>query len=122
MATLIVIKQLHIALAIASIGFFILRFLGRQLEAGFIQSRPVKVLPHIVDTLLLASGITLASLYRLSPLEAHWLLAKLLLILAYIGAGFGAMKAPRFARRNAFGLLALLLFGGVVAMARLKPF
>lgn len=122
MPSIVLLKSLHIALAIVSVSFFVVRFIGRQREAGFVQWRLVKTAPHIIDTLLLASGIALASLYRLSPLEAHWLLVKLLLIVAYISAGFGAMKAPRSALRNLFALLALGLITGVVLLARFKPF
>lgn len=121
MPSIVLLKHLHIALAIVSVSFFLVRFVGRQMGAGFVQSRLVKTAPHLVDTLLLASGIALASLYRLSPLEAHWLLVKLVFIVAYIGAGFGAMKMPGSGQRNAFALLALGLIATVVWLARVKP-
>ncbi|MBB3059253.1 SirB2 family protein [Microbulbifer rhizosphaerae] len=115
------LKHLHITLVVISISFFILRFLGRQMEAGFVQARWIKPAPHLIDTLLLLSGISLAVLYRLSPLQANWLMVKLILILGYIGAGIGAMKAADATHRMLYGLLALCLVGGVVLMAVLKP-
>lgn len=122
MFDVVFLKHLHVSLVFISISFFLIRFLGRQLNARFMQARAVKTVPHVVDTLLLASGIALASIYRLSPLDAHWLLVKLILIVGYIGAGFGAMKAPSDLQRNLFALLALSLITGVIVLAALKPF
>ncbi|MGD8175471.1 SirB2 family protein [Marinimicrobium sp. ARAG 43.8] len=122
MIDVVLLKHLHVSLVFISISFFLVRFLGRQLGAGFMQARAVKIAPHIIDTLLLASGITLASIYRLSPLDAHWLLVKLILIGGYIGSGFGAMKAPAELHRNLFALLALSLITGAIVLAVIKPF
>ncbi|MCW8125554.1 SirB2 family protein [Microbulbifer halophilus] len=122
MANLFWIKHLHIALAVVSVGLFALRFCARQVDATFVHRLRVKVAPHLIDTLLLASGVALAVLYRLSPLETHWLLVKLLLLVGYIGAGMGAMKAADGGRRFFYGLLALCFVAGVVFMAVLKPF
>lgn len=122
MFDIVLLKHLHVTLVATSVGFFLVRFLGLQLEAEFIHRRLVKTLPHIIDTLLLASGIALATMYRLSPLEAHWLLVKLILIAGYIAAGFGAMKAPGELQRTAFALLALGLITGAILLAVLKPF
>lgn len=122
MAGLLWIKHLHITLAAISVAFFALRFCARQMDAAFMRRLWVKVAPHLVDTLLLVSGVALAVLYRLSPLEAHWLPVKLLLLLGYIGAGMGAMKAANGRLRAFYGLLALCFVAGVVSMAVLKPF
>lgn len=121
MVNILLLKQLHVTLVAISISFFVLRFLGRQMEAGFIGARWIKTAPHLIDTLLLVSGISLAALYRLSPLQAPWLMVKLILILGYICAGIGAMKAADATHRMLYGLLALCLVGGVVVMAVLKP-
>lgn len=122
MIDIMLLKDIHIALVAISISFFLLRFIGKQLGAGFVDWKWIKTTPHIVDTLLLASGVSLAVIYRLSPLDVHWLLVKLFLIVGYIAAGFGAMKASTDLKRTAFALLALCLVVGVVLMATLKPF
>lgn len=121
MLWILAIKHLHVTLAFISIGFFIIRFLGRQMDAGFMRLKLVRVAPHVIDTLLLASGITLAILYHLSPLTTPWLMVKLMLIGGYILAGFGAMKAGSQARRTGYGILALGLIFGAVFMATFKP-
>ncbi|AMX01963.1 SirB2 family protein [Microbulbifer thermotolerans] len=122
MVNVLLLKHLHVTLVAVSVSFFVLRFLGRQMGAGFVEARWIKPAPHLIDTLLLLSGIAIATLYRLSPLQAPWLLVKLLLIAGYIWAGIGAMRAADAGRRMLFGLLALCLVGGAVMMAVLKPF
>ena len=114
----ILIKYLHVATVIISGTGFTLR-LGLMLwrETGLNQ-RAVKILPHVNDTLLLASGITLAVLSAQYPLAQGWLTAKLIALVIYILLGMLALK-PRFARpvRLGFGLLALLVFAYIVSVA-----
>jgi uncharacterized membrane protein SirB2 len=116
------IKHLHVTLAIASVSFFLLRFVAREAGAAFMAQRWTKTAPALLDTCLLLSGLTLALLYRLSPFAAPWLGVKLLLIVAYIGAGMLAFKAPLWGQRMAALLLALCLITGVAVLAVLKPF
>ena len=120
MANILLLKYLHITLALTSISFFVLRFAGRQAGAQFVRASWVRIAPHLIDSLLLLSGIGLAVLYRISPLQTHWLLFKLILILGYIAAGSRAMKAEDTRSRAFFGFLALGLVGGVVLMAVAK--
>ncbi|WP_346837216.1 SirB2 family protein [Microbulbifer sp. SAOS-129_SWC] len=117
MANILWLKYLHIALAATSVSFFAARLVAREMRAQFVQTRWAKVSPHLIDTLLLGSGVGLAVLYRLSPLHTHWLLIKLILVVGYIAAGFGAMKAADAGLRRFFALLALGLVGGVVTEA-----
>lgn len=112
------IKTLHVATVIISGAGFTLR-LGLMLwREAWLGLRLVKVLPHINDTLLLVSGITLAVLSHQSPLEQSWLLAKLVALVVYILLGMLALK-PRFAKPARFGsgVLALLVFAYIVSVA-----
>ena len=43
-----------------------------------LQAKPVKILPHVIDTVLLASAIALAIMASLNPLEHGWLSAKIM--------------------------------------------
>ena len=112
------IKTLHVATVIISGTGFALR-LGLMLwREAWLGQRVMKILPHVNDTLLLASGITLAVLSAQYPLAQGWLTAKLIALVVYILLGMLALK-PRFARpaRLGFGLLALLVFGYIVSVA-----
>lgn len=122
MLDIVLLKNLHVTLAISSVSLFLVRFIAREMAAACVNWRLFKVLPHVIDTLLLVSGVSLAILYRLSPLEAHWLLAKLVLLVGYIMLGLGAMKARDFAVRMLSALAAVCLVIGIMLLAVLKPF
>ena len=49
-------------------------------------------MPHVVDTLLLSTGIYLAWAAGFSPVSSNWLLFKLMALLVYIVMGYLAMK------------------------------
>jgi uncharacterized membrane protein SirB2 len=60
--------------------------------SAHLQRRWVKILPHIVDTLLLASAIGLAVWSQQYPLQADWLSANVAGLIAYIVLGSVALK------------------------------
>lgn len=82
---------------LSGIGFLV-RGLGRLLGAPWLGRRIVRVLPHVVDTLLLSAGVALAIWSGRSPSAHPWLAAKLLALVVYIGLGLVAL---RFARSRA---------------------
>lgn len=120
--TFLVLKHLHITLALISISGFIVRYLGKRIGAAFISWRLVKILPHLIDTLLLASGIGLAWIYRLSPLAANWFTLKLVLIVVYILLGALAMRAVQRRSGDLYAIAGLLSVVLVVYLAVFKPF
>src|SRR6188474_146051 len=91
------IKAVHQAAVALSITGFFARGLGSILGARWVGGRPAKTLPHIVDTVLLASALLLAWTLRLSPMQAPWLMAKIIGLLLYIGLGMVALKPGRAA-------------------------
>ncbi len=115
------IKTVHMtAVAISFTGFFA-RGVGMLRGAAWVRSRAARTLPHIVDTVLLASAITLAWLLRLNPLETPWLFAKIVGLLAYIGLGMVAIRPGRPAAvRGAAWVAALLVFLYIVSVAYTK--
>ena len=114
-ATLKLIHQGAVALSFA--GFFA-RGIAALRKAAWVRGRAARTLPHLVDTVLLASAIALAWMLRLSPLAAPWLLAKIIGLVLYIGLGMLALKPGRHAavRVTAFGA-ALLTFLYIVSVA-----
>jgi uncharacterized membrane protein SirB2 len=90
-------------------------------DAGWVQSRPARTLPHVVDTILLLSAIALAYGLRVTPTAAPWLAAKIIGLLLYIGLGVVALRRGRSKRvRAAAWLAALLVFGYIVSVAVTK--
>ncbi|MEJ7930630.1 SirB2 family protein [Ramlibacter sp. AN1015] len=115
------IKTVHqTAVAISFAGFFA-RGLGGLQGAGWVRDRPARTLPHLVDSVLLLSALWLAWSLRLSPLDAPWLLAKIVGLLAYIALGALALRPGRPRRlRAAAWAAALLAFGWIVSVALTK--
>ena len=71
------VKLVHqVAVALSLTGFFV-RGAASLAGAGWVQGRAAKTLPHLVDTVLLLSALTLAWMLRLTPGNAPWLLAKI---------------------------------------------
>jgi uncharacterized membrane protein SirB2 len=112
---LLVVHQAAVGLSFA--GFFA-RGLGALAGATWVRTRPARTLPHVVDSVLLLSALAMAFQLRLSPLEAPWLLAKILGLLAYIALGMVALRplTPRLLRALAW-LAALATFAWIVTVA-----
>ena len=86
-----IVKQIHVWLVLISITLFQFRYWFFKVRQQT-PPRLIRVLPHVIDTLLLSTGIWLAWLLALSPWEVDWLGFKLLALLCYIIMGTLAMK------------------------------
>ncbi|HKB59331.1 MAG TPA: SirB2 family protein [Gallionellaceae bacterium] len=112
------LKHLHITCVALSYTLFFLRGVWMLRASPLMQQRWVKIAPHTVDTLLLASAIALAWHLGISPLSHPWLMAKIIALLLYIGLGFIAMRFGRTRRtRLAAWLLGQGVFSYIVAVA-----
>lgn len=115
------LEALHVLLAMASgLGFALRGFIRRVLERPL--DHPVaRIGPHLLDTVLLASGGALWIAYRYDPLTQGWLGLKLLLILIYIGLGFAAFRIEQHDRAVLPYAAALLVFIAIAVTAAMKP-
>ena len=59
------------------------------------RARCARTLPHLVDTVLLASALAMAWMLRLNPLTTPWLAAKIVGLLLYIALGMLALRPGR---------------------------
>ncbi|QNM95146.1 SirB2 family protein [Chitinimonas koreensis] len=112
------IRHLHIACALLSIGLFALR---GGLALACIDWRrwpPLRWLPHLNDSLLLAAAVSLAWLSGQYPFQQAWLTAKVIALAAYVLLGKRAL-APQLpvSRRLAWLAAALACVGYIVAVA-----
>ncbi len=89
------VKFIHVSTVILSYLLFWTRGLWMIRAPARLQRRWVRTVPHVIDTLLLASGITLAVLIHQYPLVDGWLTAKLAGLIAYIGLGLVALRLGR---------------------------
>lgn len=89
------LKDIHMTLAVVSGLYFAVRGIWR-IGLGRAILHPLwKSLPHLIDTLLLLSGITLAILISLSPHQAPWFGAKLIGVVVYIALGITAFRSRK---------------------------
>ena len=86
-----------------------------------LQQRWVKIVPHVVDTLLLTSALTLVFWSGQYPFEQPWLTAKVLALIVYIALGTIALKRgkTKFIRSLAW-VAALATFTYIVVVAVTK--
>ncbi|SHE78718.1 Uncharacterized membrane protein SirB2 [Modicisalibacter ilicicola DSM 19980] len=118
MGSYFLIKHLHVTTVGLSLALFLLRSWWSVRGSSWLQQRWVRVLPHLIDTLLLATGITLMILLEAWPTRQPWLAAKLIGLLAYIGVGTIAIKRGRTATARAIAaLIAVAIFAYIVGAA-----
>ncbi len=114
-------KFIHVTCAFASIAGFALRGYWMSVDNPLLRHRVTKVLPHVIDTLLLGSALALLFALHLSPLTQPWLSAKIIALLCYIGFGMVALRFGRSKKMKVSAcLLALLLAGYMVSVAYSK--
>ena len=120
-ATYILVKYLHVSFVVLSGTGFVLRGAWMLQGSPMLAQRWVRVLPHVLDTVLLASAIALAVMLEQYPLVHGWLTAKVLGLIAYIVLGTIALKRGRTrAVRIAAFCGALVVFAYIVAVALTK--
>lgn len=113
------LKHIHMTAAALSIGLFIMRGSWMMFWPPLLQQqRWAKILPHVVDTILLVSAIALAIGLVQSGAPSSWLSGKLLGLVAYIVLGLVALKLgkTRQIRISAF-VAALLVYIYVIGVA-----
>lgn len=88
----LLLKGLHVTCALTSYTLFLLRGIWSLRDSPIMKLRWVRIVPHVVDTLLLASAIALAVAIQQYPFVDAWLTAKVAGLLLYIGLGFVALK------------------------------
>lgn len=118
MNTYLAVKHLHITCAALSGSFFILRGIWKMQGSSRLQQRWVRILPHLVDTVLLASALLMVFWSGQYPFQQGWLTAKVLALLAYIVLGTVALKRGKtpLIRSLAF-VAAVAVFGYILAVA-----
>ena len=115
------IKHVHMTCAAITVSLFVLRGAWMMRGSPPLASRWVRVVPHLVDTLLLASAITLAVIIGNAPVTHGWLTAKVIGLVLYIVLGTIALRRGRTRTvRVAAFFAALVVFGYIVSVAITK--
>ena len=119
--TYLMIKSLHMVTGVVTISGFVLRGYWMMTQSDKLQLKVIRIVPHIVDTLFLLSGIALVSTLHINVFSESWLLAKFAGLIAYIVLGTFAIKrgATPQIRIIAF-VAALAVFAYIVGVALAK--
>jgi uncharacterized membrane protein SirB2 len=115
-----ILKHTHLtALAISFLLFFVRGYLMMR-ESNTTKHKVFLIAPHIVNLILIGTGISLAVLLHLNPAGESWLAIKLVALVIYIILGILTFKHPNINVRKALWLLALVVFAFIVSVAESK--
>lgn len=112
------VRTLHVGLALLSGGLFLLRGLGLQRRAAWPMLRPVRLTTYVVDSALLAAGVTLFVMLPAPAFANGWLTTKLALIAIYIVLGsYGLARGRTPGVRLACFLGAMFVYLNIIGVA-----
>jgi uncharacterized membrane protein SirB2 len=115
------IKHIHVIAVIVSALGFVLRGWWMIATDPLLGHRLTRVVPHVVDTVLLLSAVALAIMIAQYPFVAGWVTAKVLGLLVYIGLGMLALRrGPTLPVRVSAWVAALVVYGWIVSVATSK--
>lgn len=117
------IKVIHITCVILSLSGFFARGILMIRSSSLFHHRLAKIVPHINDTILLASAITLAFMSSQYPLTHNWLSAKVTGLFIYIALGLWAFRFGKTRQEKILAwVLAIIVFFIIIFIAVSKPF
>ena len=112
------LKLVHVASAIVSVSGFALRGWWMLQGSALLEHRLVRVLPHVVDSLFLLTGVGLVATLGFPVLARPWLVVKLSAVVVYILLGMVALRRGRTRGTRAVAfVLALATFAWIVGIA-----
>lgn len=106
------LKHLHMLCAVLSVTGFLLRAYWAFVDHRLLQSKLVKVLPHVIDTVLLASAIGMLVQLHQSPTALPWVMVKIVALVLYIVLGLAVLK---WSKNNTQRLIYFVCTLGVIA-------
>ena len=115
------IKIIHIISMILSYILFSLRGIWMIQGSSLLKLRWVKVLPHVIDTILLASAISLVAMIQQYPGFNIWISAKIGALFLYILLGMVAFRFGKTQKIKTISwILAQIVFFYIVLVALTK--
>ena len=112
------LKTIHVSCAALTAGFFLLRGFWMLTGSKRVSHVLTRVLPHVIDTALLVTGLVMAITIYGAFYTQKWLLGKLAAVVVYIVLGAIALRYGRTKTVRTVALLsALCVFAYVVFVA-----
>ena len=113
------LKLIHFIFIISSFVSFVSRMGISVLKPEMLQNKIIKIAPHVIDTLLLISGVALVFQGNWLAGEFGWIISKFILLLVYIVFGVMAMRCSGLKRWVAF-IAAIACYIGIFVIAITK--
>jgi len=115
------IKLIHVSCVVLSFGGFFLRGIWMLTDSTLLHQKLTKIIPHVVDAMLLGSALLMLYGWQWSIFDLPWLQVKVVALLVYIGLGMLALKPGRTKRiRFLAWLSGLVVFLFIVSVALTK--
>ena len=113
------IKIFHLTFILLSIFSFVGRVILSETHPAILKRKVFKITHHVIDTLLLVSGISLVFQGGWLSTEYGWIIAKIVALMGYIGLGVVVMRNRGTVRWLAFvGAMACFVYIGIVAVTK----
>ena len=114
------VKHLHFTFIALSVLLLTVRFVLHLRQSALMEQKLLKIAPHVIDTFLLLSGLTLCFMIQQFPFVDPWMTEKIGAVVAYIVLGAIAIKANRNKLFKVFAYLGAI--GWLVYAAKLAHF
>jgi uncharacterized membrane protein SirB2 len=102
-------KHIHLSIVVVSVALFIVRFTLLLKESQLLQKKLLKIVPHVIDTCLLASAIWLVTMSPMVNVDG-WLASKIIGLLLYIVSGLFAFKWAKNNRMRVLGFFSAMIW------------
>ncbi len=113
------LKTVHLLFILLSLSGFIGRVILSEIKPELLEQKAIKIAPHIINSFLIVSGISLVFQGDWLSSDFGWIIAKIVALLAYVGLGILVLKLKGQNKWLAFaGALLCLAYIGVVAVTK----
>lgn len=116
----IALKHLHLTFVALALLIFFVRGVLLFIHSPLLNKKLLKIAPHIINTIMLVSGILLAVSLGMKPGEHSWLMAKLIGLVVFIILGVSAFKVRNVLLQKILWVDALVVFAYIVSVAITK--
>ncbi|WP_299078106.1 SirB2 family protein [uncultured Paraglaciecola sp.] len=116
-----IVKHLHLTAIALSVILFLFRFVLNTKQSPMLQKKWLKIVPHIVDTVLLVSAATLCVMLKQYPFVDAWVTEKLMALILYVVMVTLALKLGRNGSMRGIGFIGALswiVYAGMVAVSK----
>ncbi|HWK53270.1 MAG TPA: SirB2 family protein [Hyphomicrobiales bacterium] len=112
------IKTIHMTFALISFTGFLFRAYLMVIESRWLNHKAIQILPHVVDSVFLLSGATMAFMVNFGLFSQLWLTTKVTLLMFYLlFVGLALNRGKTKSIRVIAFFLAVFTFAQIVGVA-----